>query len=68
MAASLVSNAVPTKRPRVVVYLTDELKDDLERLAFKRNRSVSNLLETLAKEEVEKAKAGNELSEDDRSE
>jgi predicted transcriptional regulator len=49
----------------MVVYLTDELKNDLEALASKRNRSVSNLLETLAKEEVEKAKVAGELSQGD---
>ena len=48
--------AVPTKNPRIVVYLSAELKADLETLAAKDNRSVSNLLETVAKEIVQKAK------------
>ena len=43
--------------PRVVVYLSESLKSDLEALAAKENRSVSNLLETVAKDLVEKAKA-----------
>jgi hypothetical protein len=46
-------------RKTAAVYLGQGLKERLERLAAARNRSVSNLLETLAKEEIEKAvKAG----------
>lgn len=52
---------VPTKNPRVVVYLSPELKQALESLAEKRNRSVSNLLETLAKKEVEQAQKDGEI-------
>lgn len=48
---------VTTGRPKAaVVYLSEELKSDLEALAIKENRSVSNLLETVAKDLVEKAK------------
>ena len=54
--------SVATKKPRVVVYLDESLKDLLEALADKRNRSVSNLLETLAKQEVEQAKVSGELN------
>jgi DNA-binding MarR family transcriptional regulator len=61
MTGLITSEVVPTKNPRVVVYLTAELKAGLEALAAKRNRSVSNLLETLAKEEVEKAKRQGEI-------
>jgi predicted transcriptional regulator len=53
--------SVVTKKPRVVVYLDESLKELLELLADKRNRSVSNLLETLAKQEVEQAKQRGEL-------
>lgn len=63
MAVGVISKpSVATKKPRVVVYLDESLKDLLERLADKRNRSVSNLLETLAKQEVEQAQANGELS------
>ncbi len=62
MAAGVISRlAVATKKPRVVVYLDEPLKRLLEDLADKRNRSVSNLLETLAKQEVEQAKVNGEL-------
>lgn len=61
MVAVELESPVPTKNPRVVVYLSKELKADLEALAEKRNRSVSNLLETLAKEEVERAKERGEI-------
>jgi hypothetical protein len=46
----------PTKIPRAAVYLSPELKAQLEVLADKQNRSVSNLLETLAREAIEEAK------------
>jgi len=59
--AVAVEKPVPTKNPRVVVYLSETLKTKLERLAAKRNRSVSNLLETLAKEEVERAENTGEI-------
>ena len=61
MVAVSLTVPMPTKNPRVVVYLTPELKAELEALAEKRNRSVSNLLETLAKNEVENAKAAGEM-------
>jgi len=57
MMAVATDKPVPTKNPRVVVYLSESLKSDLEALAAKENRSVSNLLETVAKDLVEKAKA-----------
>lgn len=53
--------SVGTKKPRVVVYLDESTKELLELLADKRNRSVSNLLETLAKQEIEQAKQKGEL-------
>lgn len=63
MVVSVISKtSVATKKPRVVVYLDESLKELLELLADKRNRSVSNLLETLAKQEVEQAQARGELS------
>ena len=63
MTVCVVSGqSVGTKKPRVVVYLDESTKELLELLADKRNRSVSNLLETLAKQEVEQAKAKGELN------
>lgn len=63
MVRSVISKtSVATKKPRVVVYLDESLKELLELLADKRNRSVSNLLETLAKQEVEQARIRGELS------
>lgn len=52
-----------TNKPRVVVYLDNDLKVALEELAIKRNRSISNLLQTLAKEEIRQAQASGELTE-----
>lgn len=53
--------AVVTKKPRIVVYVSEELKDRLEALALKRNRTVSNLLATLAMDEVETAREKGEI-------
>lgn len=61
-AGTFAKIPVATKKPRVVVYLDESLKQVLEDLADKRNRSVSNLLETLAKREIEQAKASGELN------
>lgn len=52
---------MPAKSPRVVVYLSAELKEELEALAEIRNRSVSNLLETVARDIVAKAKESGEI-------
>lgn len=57
---------VPTSKAKVFAYIQNELKEDLERLAEVRNRSISNLLETLIKAEVDQAKASGELPPDDQ--
>lgn len=44
-----------------MAYIEPELKEDLERLADVRNRSISNLLETLIRDEIERAKSTGEL-------
>lgn len=54
-------SSVPTRLPRVVFYLSEDLKQDLEKLANARRRSVSNLLLVLAEEAVKKAKAEGEI-------
>jgi len=62
MTVEIISEpSVATKKPRVVVYLDASLKERLEALADKRNRSISNLLETLAKQEIEEAQESGEL-------
>ena len=62
MTAVIPKSTVATKKPRVVVYLSEELRNKLERLAESRNRSVSNLLETLTKREIEQAEAAGEIN------
>lgn len=52
-----------TKRPRLVVYLTDDVKQRFEELAEKRNRSASNLAETLIMKEIWQAEQSGELPE-----
>ena len=53
-----------TQKPRVVVYLDDDIKIKIEKLASKANRSVSNYLATLATREVEQAEADGVLHAD----
>lgn len=52
---------VATAKAKVFAYIDPDLKKQLEDLAEKRNRSVSNLIETLVMEEVERAKSNGEL-------
>lgn len=53
--------AVATNKCRVSTYITEQLKEDLEELAKARDRSVSNLIETILKKEVAAAKAEKEI-------
>lgn len=52
---------VATSKAKVFAYVEPELKEKLERLAERRNRSVSNLLETLIREEIEQAEKTKEI-------
>jgi len=52
---------VATSKAKVFAYVEPELKEKLERLAERRNRSVSNLLETLIREEIEQAEKEKEI-------
>lgn len=53
---------VGTKKSKVFSYIDPELKQELESLAAIRNRSVSNLMETMARQEIDRAKSSGELS------
>jgi hypothetical protein len=52
---------VGTNKAKIFSYIDPELKEELETLAVIRNRSVSNLLETMARQEVERAKLTGEM-------
>lgn len=56
---------VPSKLPRVNVYLPEELKKKGEQLAQKRLRSLSNLLVWLLQQEIENAEKEGEIDLDD---
>lgn len=47
----------PSKLPKVIVYLDFGVKEDLERLANKEKRSLSNMVAVIVQEAIEKAKA-----------
>ncbi|BBD63312.1 hypothetical protein NIES2109_61620 (plasmid) [Nostoc sp. HK-01] len=53
--------SVVTAKKRISLYLDEALKSDLERLAKIRKRSLSNLIEVICEEEVERAKKSEEL-------
>ncbi|MBD2457712.1 hypothetical protein H6G80_27030 [Nostoc sp. FACHB-87] len=53
--------SVVTAKKRISLYLDEALKSDLERLAKIRKRSLSNLIEVICEEEVERAKKNEEL-------
>jgi len=67
---SNTSPKMPSSLPRVVVYLEPELKTAGEKLAAKRKRSLSNLLNVLLQDAVDDALASGELEKqgDDRHE
>lgn len=51
------ANRVPAKIPRVAVYLTDEIKTDLEKLASLERRSLSQMAAMLIEQGLQQAKA-----------
>ncbi|HLO48647.1 MAG TPA: hypothetical protein VK211_09560 [Kamptonema sp.] len=56
LAHSGTSQTLPAKLPKISVYLSPELKADLEKLAKIENRSVSNLAVVLLQQAVDQAK------------
>lgn len=54
---------MPTNLVKTMVYMPPELREALERMAAKENRSLSNLIVTLLQRAVEEHK-GNESSND----
>ncbi len=50
------------QKTKVMTYIDSDLREELERLAEIRNRSLSNLLETLIQAEIKQAKITGELS------
>lgn len=52
---------VATDKAKLVSYLNHEIKEKFERLAARRNRTMSNMVETLIIQEVEKAEAEGEI-------
>jgi predicted transcriptional regulator len=57
----MIQYDVPTDKARVATYIEEELKQKLERLAALEDRSVSNFLERLIKQAVEKAEKEGKL-------
>ena len=51
----------PSRIPKVSVYIPEELKKDLELLANKQTRSLSNLINVLLQKAVDEAKANGEI-------
>ncbi|MBD1860022.1 hypothetical protein H6F69_31035 [Leptolyngbya sp. FACHB-1624] len=57
MTQSLEIKVVPSKLPRLMVYLTPETKADLERLATYERRSLSQAAVFAIEEAIRRAKA-----------
>lgn len=55
---------VPAKIPRVAVYLSEEVKADLEALANAERRSVSQMAAILIEESIARAKEEGRLKQD----
>jgi hypothetical protein len=55
---------VPSNKPKLQVYLDEDLLEDGKRLAEKRQRSLSSLIRRLLQLEIEKAKATGEMEND----
>ncbi|MGB3403373.1 MAG: DUF6364 family protein [Microcoleaceae cyanobacterium] len=53
---------MPSNKPKIQVYLDEDLLEDGKQLAEKRQRSLSSLIRRLLQLEVEKAKAAGEMS------
>jgi predicted transcriptional regulator len=58
---------VPAKIPRVAVYLSEEVKADLEQLANAERRSISQMAAMLIEEAIARAKADGRLQPEDDS-
>ena len=57
----LRDNPSATDKCRVSTYITEDLKIELEKLAKVRDRSLSNLIERIIKQEIAQAKAKGEI-------
>jgi predicted transcriptional regulator len=53
---STATGSVPTEKPRVTVYMDNEVKADLEKLADAYDRPVSNYVLRLIKQAITEAK------------
>lgn len=58
------ANLVPAKIPRIAVYLSEEVKADLEALANVERRSISQMAAILIEESIARAKAEGRLKQD----
>jgi predicted transcriptional regulator len=61
------ANLVPAKIPRIAVYLSEELKADLEALANVERRSISQMAAILIEESIARAKEEGRLQRDESS-
>ena len=52
---------MPTDKAKVSAYVEQDLKKKVDRLCEIRNRSISNLVETLLRDEIAKAEESGEL-------
>ncbi|NEP17571.1 MAG: ribbon-helix-helix protein, CopG family [Leptolyngbya sp. SIO4C1] len=65
MTVKAIPDSMPSDKPRITLYIDQELKDALEVLAERDDRSVSNYVIQLIKLDVARARAAGELPPDD---
>lgn len=56
--------AVPSDKPRITLYIDQDLKESLEVLAERADRSVSNYVVQLIRQDVARAQQSGELPKD----
>ncbi|MBD2019919.1 ribbon-helix-helix protein, CopG family [Leptolyngbya sp. FACHB-36] len=61
------TDLMPSDKPRVTVYLDEETKNDLEKLAKANERPVSNFVLVLIKEAISRAKSNGVIAEQHQS-
>lgn len=63
MVSNAITATVPAKIPRIAVYLSEKVKDDLEALAGVERRSLSQMAAILIENALQQAKAEGKLQE-----
>lgn len=61
MTSKAMQDSMPSEKPRITLYVDADLKQDVEVLAEREDRSVSNYVIQLIKKDVQRARTAGEL-------